>query len=238
MTIDEDNHPELLRVVRSSYGLMGIAYEVTYRVRPLQLIMLWHRTYTLDQFLSNLDDIRASGTSVMMYYYPYEDMVTVEFRVYHNNQAVNASEPNLLLADNPFSLWTSLPYKNPQRLVGRHGPQVRAPLQPRRRLARLGEKRHGFRFQLLSGPQRAVPQRRHEPPARPDALVPRGHSARPEDCVLPLFLPCRKIPQCRAGLLRLLSGLPEKDGLEDQPASRGVSPVPRSQLPAFPLHTR
>eukprot|EP00803_Ostreobium_quekettii_P002796 evm.model.scf_147.3 EVM.evm.TU.scf_147.3 scf_147:24955-28270(-) len=122
MTIDEDNHPELLRAVRSSYGLLGIVYEVTFRVRPLELIMLWHRTYTLDDFLSKLDDIRSSGTSVMIYYYPYEDKMTVEFRAYHNNPAVNASEPNFLLSGRPLSWWASLQFRVRNGFWGGVGP--------------------------------------------------------------------------------------------------------------------
>jgi hypothetical protein len=38
----EDSNPELLRKVRSSYGLCGIVYEVTFRVKPIEAL---HFTY-------------------------------------------------------------------------------------------------------------------------------------------------------------------------------------------------
>jgi hypothetical protein len=34
----EDDHPELLRLMRSSYGLAGIVYEVTLRIKPLEIV--------------------------------------------------------------------------------------------------------------------------------------------------------------------------------------------------------
>src|SRR5271156_6326099 len=35
LEVTEDAQPELMQLVRSSYGLFGIIYEVTYKVRPL-----------------------------------------------------------------------------------------------------------------------------------------------------------------------------------------------------------
>jgi len=38
----EDNNPDLLRIVRSSYGLGGVIYEVTFRIKPIEAL---HFTY-------------------------------------------------------------------------------------------------------------------------------------------------------------------------------------------------
>ena len=40
----------LLQVMRSSFGLLGILYEVTYRVHPLRPMRVSHTTYTAEEF--------------------------------------------------------------------------------------------------------------------------------------------------------------------------------------------
>src|SRR3954469_10821049 len=42
MEITEDKDPELMRAMRSSYGLLGIVYEATIKVRPKQLMRVEH----------------------------------------------------------------------------------------------------------------------------------------------------------------------------------------------------
>ncbi|CAD7695178.1 unnamed protein product [Ostreobium quekettii] len=98
VTITEDDNPEEMHALRSSYGLLGIVYEVTYKIRPLQLMRLKHKSYTVDQFLANLDDIRASEDSIMIYYFPYRDRLTVEFRSYIKDPGADPSKPNMKLA--------------------------------------------------------------------------------------------------------------------------------------------
>ena len=39
--------PDLMQNVRSSYGLFGIVYEVTYKIRPLTPMHVHHTTYSL-----------------------------------------------------------------------------------------------------------------------------------------------------------------------------------------------
>src|ERR1700682_1529458 len=47
--VDEDDG-ELLQVTRSSYGLFGIVYEVTFRVRPIEAMRVHHEVFSLDAF--------------------------------------------------------------------------------------------------------------------------------------------------------------------------------------------
>jgi FAD/FMN-containing dehydrogenase len=75
--------PEMLQVVRSSYGLFGIVYEVTFKVRPLAALQVHHETFTLDEFARELPALRARGDSMMFYINPFTDSITVEFRRYH-----------------------------------------------------------------------------------------------------------------------------------------------------------
>ena len=98
MTINEDENAELLPYIRSSYGLFGITYEVTYKVKPLQLMRMKHVNYTVEEFLGQLDQLRATGDSIMIYYYPYEDKLSVEFRTYEDDPKHDCAKPSLHLA--------------------------------------------------------------------------------------------------------------------------------------------
>jgi FAD/FMN-containing dehydrogenase len=83
--------PELMQKVRSSYGLFGIVYEVTFRVRELTPMAVYHETFTLDDFAAQLGSLAARGESMMFYIFPFSDRVTVEFRHYNPNAS---GDPN------------------------------------------------------------------------------------------------------------------------------------------------
>ena len=75
--------PELMQTLRSSYGTFGIVYEVTYRIRRLLPMAVYHETYTLDDFVAKLDALKARGESMMYYCFPFADRITIEFRRYN-----------------------------------------------------------------------------------------------------------------------------------------------------------
>jgi FAD/FMN-containing dehydrogenase len=77
-----EQDPELLRAARSSYGLFGIAYEVTFKVRPLQAMAVEHKVFKVDEYARKLPELFERGQSIMMYIFPYLDRVGVEFRRY------------------------------------------------------------------------------------------------------------------------------------------------------------
>ena len=83
--------PELLHKARSSYGLFGIVTEVTYRIRPLTPMKVYHETFTLEEFVAKLDALKARGESMMYYIFPFSDRITVEFRSYNPGAT---GEPN------------------------------------------------------------------------------------------------------------------------------------------------
>jgi hypothetical protein len=78
-----DDQPELMQMVRSSYGTFGIVYEVTFRVRPLSPLAVHHETFKLDDFLTQLPALKARGESMMYYMFPFDGLITVEFRHYN-----------------------------------------------------------------------------------------------------------------------------------------------------------
>lgn len=52
----KDAQPDLMRLTRSSYCTFGVAYEVTYRIRPLLPMAVYHETFTLDEFGAKLEE--------------------------------------------------------------------------------------------------------------------------------------------------------------------------------------
>jgi FAD/FMN-containing dehydrogenase len=78
-----EDEPELMQKVRSSYGTFGVVYEVTYRIRPLSPMAVYHETYSLEDFVAKLDELKARGESMMYYIFPFADRITIEFRRYN-----------------------------------------------------------------------------------------------------------------------------------------------------------
>src|SRR3989442_1414048 len=56
LEVTEDD-PELLRAARSSFGLFGIAYEVTFKVRPLQAMAVEHKVFKVDDYARQLPEL-------------------------------------------------------------------------------------------------------------------------------------------------------------------------------------
>jgi FAD/FMN-containing dehydrogenase len=91
LEVSEETNPDLMQIVRSSYGLFGIIYEVTYKIKPLTPMHVHHKTYSPSEFIASLPEIKALGYSVMYYMFPFDNKITVEFRKY-NPEA--EGEPN------------------------------------------------------------------------------------------------------------------------------------------------
>ena len=91
LEVDESTQPELMQKVRCSYGLFGVVYEATYKIRPLTPMAVHHKTYSLAEFVSALPDLKALDESMMLYLFPFADKVTVEFRKYNPGAS---GEPN------------------------------------------------------------------------------------------------------------------------------------------------
>ena len=78
-----DAQPELMQKVRSSYGTFGVVYEATFRVRPIVPLAVHHETFRIDDFVKRLPELKARGQSMMFYIFPFENLITVEFRSYN-----------------------------------------------------------------------------------------------------------------------------------------------------------
>jgi len=71
---------ELMEVMRSSYGMLGILYEVTYQVKEIKPLAVEHVQYHVDEFAERLDELIAQNCSMMLFLLPYLDTVIVEYR--------------------------------------------------------------------------------------------------------------------------------------------------------------
>ncbi len=87
----DESDPELLQLARSSYGLFGIVYEATFRVRKLAAMEVHHEKFSLDEFAAPAARAARRDESMMLYINPFKDTITVEFRRYHEASSAGAS---------------------------------------------------------------------------------------------------------------------------------------------------
>ncbi len=76
----DETQPELFAAVRSSYGLMGVIVEVTFKVVKLKPVSVRHETYSFERFLQLLPELKAQQESIELYIFPITDRITVQFR--------------------------------------------------------------------------------------------------------------------------------------------------------------
>ena len=84
-----ESDPQALQYARSSYGLFGIVYEVTFRIQKLRPLKIYHEGYTLDEFISRLPELKARNESMMLYFFPHEDKIMVEYRIYRDGNRLS-----------------------------------------------------------------------------------------------------------------------------------------------------
>lgn len=76
----EADDPEEMRMLRSSYGLAGIIFEVTIRVRPAAALWVRHYEMDLATFRDRFTQWKDAGYAIMFYLFPYAGRVVVELR--------------------------------------------------------------------------------------------------------------------------------------------------------------
>lgn len=81
LTIDA-SQKNLLAAFRMSFGLLGIIYEATLRVRPIQTFTASHRRVTIDKFATLVDTLSLSDVGFRFYLMPYRDRVYLDLRRY------------------------------------------------------------------------------------------------------------------------------------------------------------
>ena len=76
----ENEHPEEMRQLRLSYGLLGVVVEVTLKTQPVTALFAEHREYSLAEFREAVPELIAQNFALMMYFYPFADCVVLEVR--------------------------------------------------------------------------------------------------------------------------------------------------------------
>lgn len=72
----------LLGTFRTSFGALGIVYEVKLRARPIRTFTASHRRVSIDKFASIVDAFASADVGIKFYLMPYRDRVYLDVRRY------------------------------------------------------------------------------------------------------------------------------------------------------------
>jgi len=70
----------LLNVFRLSYGMLGVIYELTLRIRPVSAFSATHRRCTLAQFTNAIDKLVRTDIGLRFLFLPFSDAVYLDLR--------------------------------------------------------------------------------------------------------------------------------------------------------------
>jgi FAD/FMN-containing dehydrogenase len=82
---------DLLRVLRSSFGLLGVVHEVVLRVRPLTPVKIDYQVLTLKDFTTRFKSIVTAPGALRLHLSPFTDKITVERRTLDESASVTRS---------------------------------------------------------------------------------------------------------------------------------------------------
>jgi FAD/FMN-containing dehydrogenase len=82
---------DLMRVLRSSYGLLGVVHEVVLRVRPLTPVKIDYQVLSLKEFAGRFSSIINAPGALRLHISPFNDRITVERRTLDESVSLNRS---------------------------------------------------------------------------------------------------------------------------------------------------
>lgn len=82
---------DLMRVLRSSYGLLGVVHEVVLRVRPLTPVKIDYQVLTLKDFSARFAAIVQAPGALRLHISPFTDKITVERRTLDESASLSRS---------------------------------------------------------------------------------------------------------------------------------------------------
>jgi FAD/FMN-containing dehydrogenase len=82
---------DLMRVLRSSFGLLGVVHEVVLRVRPLTPVKIDYQVLSLREFSSRFVSIIGAPGALRLHISPFNDRITVERRTLDESASLNRS---------------------------------------------------------------------------------------------------------------------------------------------------
>ncbi|MDP9083016.1 MAG: FAD-binding protein [Pseudomonadota bacterium] len=89
--IVSERERDLMRVLRSSFGLLGVVHEVVLRVRPLTPVTIGYQVLSLKEFTSRFSSIIHAPGALRLHISPFNDRITVERRTLDEAAAVSRS---------------------------------------------------------------------------------------------------------------------------------------------------
>jgi hypothetical protein len=75
-----DSTKSLLALMRLSYGLLGVVYEITLRVRPVQGFAVRTATVSFRDFSKLGAKVRQAGSGIKLFLFPFRDRIFFELR--------------------------------------------------------------------------------------------------------------------------------------------------------------
>jgi FAD/FMN-containing dehydrogenase len=82
---------DLMRVLRSSFGLLGVVHEVVLRVRPLTPVKIDYQVFTLKEFSARFTSLVNAAGALRLHISPFTDKITVERRTLDESASVSRS---------------------------------------------------------------------------------------------------------------------------------------------------
>jgi FAD/FMN-containing dehydrogenase len=89
----EPGQQNLLRAFSMSFGLLGVIFEVTLRVRPIRIFSVSHRRVDFEKFAGVVDALSNSEIGFKFYLMPYRDRVYLDLRRYEGSAGRPYSMP-------------------------------------------------------------------------------------------------------------------------------------------------
>ncbi|HMK87750.1 MAG TPA: FAD-dependent oxidoreductase [Steroidobacteraceae bacterium] len=86
-----DSNADLLRVLTSSYGLLGVVHEVVLKVQPLTPVRIDYQQLNLKEFSARFTSIVNAPGALRLHISPYNDQITVERRIPDESADPNGS---------------------------------------------------------------------------------------------------------------------------------------------------
>jgi FAD/FMN-containing dehydrogenase len=86
-----DRDRDLMRVLRSSFGLLGVVHEVVLRVRPLMPVKIDYQVLSLKEFGARFASLIKAPGALRLHISPFNDRITVERRTLDESVSLSRS---------------------------------------------------------------------------------------------------------------------------------------------------
>jgi FAD/FMN-containing dehydrogenase len=86
-----EREKDLMRVLRSSFGLLGVVHEVVLRVRPITPVKIDYQVWPLKEFTARFNAVVNVPGALRLHISPFTDKITVERRTRDESASVTRS---------------------------------------------------------------------------------------------------------------------------------------------------